>query len=137
MNVGTIFPLAGLSFISIWIYHSIRENRRRPWLRAAEKFSEAFIDEVQDLSQGKGDAYEFLRSAFPQHEIAYLQFRTRLKGRTLQQFDDAWREYYCFSKETPRPFPEQYFADGNIEIAKGKRALALKRIKILLSFAEN
>jgi hypothetical protein len=136
MQTERIIPLAGLLLILIRIYLSIKKNRQRPRLLAAEKFLEAFIDEVQDLSQGKGDAFEFLKSAFPGHEKAYLKFRTYLKGKTLQQFDEAWREYYCYSKENPRPFPEQYFAAGNIALAKEKRALALRRIRNLLSFAK-
>jgi len=131
-----IIPLAGLLLILIRIYLSIKKNRQRPRLLAAGKFLEAFIDAIQNLSQGKGDAFEFLKSAFPGHEKAYLKFRTYLKGKTLQQFDEAWREYYCYSKENPRPFPEQYFAAGNIALAKEKRALALRRIRNLLSLAK-
>jgi hypothetical protein len=133
----TILSWAALLFLLIWIYRTIRKNKRRPFFLAGEKFEEAFIDEVQDLSQGKGDAFECLKSAFPGHEKAYLQFRTFLKGRTLQRFDESWQVYYCYSKENPRPYPEQYFAAGNIELAKEKRALALRRIGRLLSFARN
>ena len=137
MMLKTIFSSASLLFLLIWIYLNIRKNRRRPFVLAGERLEEAFIDAVQDLSQGKGDAFEFLRDAFPRHEEAYRKFRTYLKGRTLQQFDDAWQEYYCNRNEDPHPFPEQYFAGGNIELAKEKRALALKRIAKLLSFARN
>jgi hypothetical protein len=108
-----------------------------PLFRAGERFEEAFIEAVQDLSQGKEDVLEFLKEAFPQHEEAYLKFRTYLKGRTLQQFDEAWREYYCYSHEDPRPCREQYIAGENIELAKEKRALALKRIAKLLALARN
>jgi hypothetical protein len=136
MDPRAIFPLSGLAFIFFWIYHSIRENRRRPWRIAGERLAAAFMDEIQNLSQGKGDAFEFLRNAIPRHERAYLQYRSFLKGKSLQQFDDAWRDYLGGSQGNLQPFREQYFAAGNIFLAQEKRHLALKRIRILLSFTQ-
>jgi hypothetical protein len=127
MDPRAIFPLSGLAFIFIWIYHSIRENWRRPWRIAGERLAAAFMDEIQNLSQGKGDAFEFLRD---------LQYRSFLKGKSLQQFDDAWRDYLGWSQGNLQPFREQYFAAGNIFLAQEKRHLALKRIRILLSFTQ-
>jgi hypothetical protein len=136
MQIELIIALTGLLLILIRIYLPIKKNRERPRLLAAEKFLEVFMGAIQDLSQGKGDAFEFLRSAFPTHEEAYFKFRTYLKGRALQLFDEAWREYYSYSNKNFHPFPEQYFAAGNIALAKEKRALALRRIRNLLSFAK-
>jgi len=134
MDPRAIFPLSGLAFLSIWIYHSIRENWRRPWRVAGERFAAAFMDEIQNLSQGKGDAFEFLRDAVRRHERAYRQYRSFLKGKSLQQFDEAWRDYFGDSQGNLQPFREQYFAAGNIFLAQEKRQLALKRIRNLLSF---
>jgi hypothetical protein len=118
------------------LFYSIRRDEREPRFRASEKFYQAFNDEINNLSQGKGDAYEFLKNAFNRHKNAYRDFRPYLKGKKLKQFDEAWREYICYSKENPLPFPEQYFADENLALAREKRELALRRIRNLLSFAK-
>jgi hypothetical protein len=137
METRTILSGAVLLLIFVRIYLSIRKNRRKPRLLASVKFSEAFIDEIQDLSQGKGDAFEFLRGSFSKHERAYRKFRTCLKGKTLQKLDEAWGEYFYGSEDdNSHSCPEQYFAAGNISLAREKRKLALKRIQKLLSFAQ-
>ena len=136
MDLRTTICILGLLLIFFGVSSSIRRARRKPLVRAGEKFSEFFREEIQDLCQGKGDAYEFLKSAFAKEERAYLQFRTQLKGKTLQQFDEAWREYYWHDKTDPHPFPEQYFAAGDPALAEEKRHLALRRIKKLLSFVK-
>jgi hypothetical protein len=136
MDLRAILPLSGLAFIFLWIYHSIRENWRRPWRIARERFAAAFMDEIQNLSQGKGDAFEFLRDAIPRHERAYRQYRSFLKGKSRQQFDEAWRDYLGDSQGNLQLFREQYFAAGNIFLAQEKRHLALKRIRSLLSFTQ-
>ena len=71
---------------------------------ASQKFITSFIDAFQDLSQGKGDAYDLLKEAFPKHERAYLDFRPRMKGRSRRLFDEAWKDYYGPTTETPRHF---------------------------------
>ena len=105
-------------------------------MRVSQKFIAAFIEAVQDLSQGKGDAYAWLKEAFPKHEKAYLQFRSRINGRSRKRFDEAWKDYYCFYNGNPTPFSEPYFAGGNEILAKENRLLALQRIKRILSFAK-
>jgi hypothetical protein len=134
VDLKTTICILGLLSIFFWISFSIRKNRRKPLVHAGEKFSEFFREEIQDLFQGKQDAYEILKSAFPREEKAYLQFREYLKGKKLQQFDEAWREYYFGDKIDSHPFPEQYFAAGDPALAEEKRHLALRRIKKLLSF---
>jgi hypothetical protein len=119
------------------VYRSARRQKTHPRMRASQKFITSFIDAVQDLSQGKGDAYEMLKEAFPNHERAYLDFRSRMKGRSRKLFDDAWKDYYCFGNGNPTPFPEKYFAGGDEFLAKDKRRLALQRIKRILSFAKS
>jgi hypothetical protein len=132
MKTGTGLSLVVLLVIFLRVYLNIRKTRNRPRLLAAEKLSEAFREEMQDLSQGSGDAFEFLRNAFSKHEKAYLTFRPRLKGKSLEKFDQAWWEY---SNGGPQSFLEPYSAAGNMALAKDKRALALSRIRKLLSFA--
>jgi len=126
----------GLFLIIIRLFHSIRSDRRNPRFRAAEKFYQAFNDEINDLSQGKGDACAFLKNAFHNHENAYIDFRPHLRGKKLKKFDEAWREYSGCSKENPFRFPEQYSAGENCALGREKRALALGRIRNLLSFTE-
>jgi len=136
MDIVKIISLAGLLVIFSKIYLSIRRNKDKPKRHAAEKLFEAFIDEIQDLSIGKGDAYEILKQAFPKHEMAYIKFRPYLRGKVLRQFDEAWRDYYCRNQENPEEFLKQYFASENEAMAKEKRQLALKKILKILSFAK-
>jgi len=126
----------GLFIIIVGLLYSIRRDKRNPRFRASEKFFQAFNDEINNLSQGKGDAGEFLKNAGHKHKIAYMDFRRRLKGKKLSQFDEAWGEYFCCREENSLPFPEQYSAGGNLTLAREKRELALRRIRNLLSFAE-
>ncbi len=137
MELETTIGILGLLFIFFWVSLSMRRSLPKPLVHAGEKFSESFWEQIQDLSQGREDAFEFLKSAFSKEEKAYLQFRAYLKGKTLQQFDEAWREYYCRDKTCPHPFPEQYFAAGDPALAEEKRHLALRRIRRLLSFVKN
>jgi hypothetical protein len=132
MKIGTQISLAFLLVIFLRIYLNVKKNRHKPRLFAAEKFWEAFRDEIQDLSQGMGDPAEFLKHAFPKHEKAYLGFRRHLKGKSLEKFDQAWGEY---SNGGPQSFLEPYSTAGNTALAKDKRALALSRIRELLFFA--
>ena len=137
MDAGLILPLGGLALLLIWIFHSMGENRRRHRRRAGERFSAAFMDEIQNLSQGSGDAFEFLQGAIPRHERAYLQYRPLLKGKKLRQFDAAWGDYTGNGRGNIQTFREQYFAAGRFAVAREKRHLALQRIRNLLSFTPN
>mgnify|MGYP000651633810 CR=1 FL=1 len=132
-----ILSLGILIFLFLAIYRSARRQKNHPRMRAAQKFITSFIDEVQDLSQGKGDAYEILKEAFPKHEKAYLEFRMRLRGRSRKHLDEAWRDYYCSGNGNPAPFQDQYSAGGDDRLAKEKRQKALRKIKRILSFANS
>ena len=132
MKTGTGLSLAVLLVIFLRIYLNVRKTRHKPRLFAGEKFLEAFREELQDLSQGAGDPSEFLEHAFPRHEKAYLTFRPQLKGKSLEEFDQAWKDYSNGGRES---FLAPYSADGNIDLAREKRALALRRIRKLLSLA--
>ena len=135
MEPRIVVSSAGFIIIFTWIYLSFTKNRRKTFHLAAKNFREAFTDEINDLSQGEGDAFEFLRTALPKQEKAYLQFRTYLKGRALRQFDEAWNEYYGDGGGNSHFFPHQYSALGTTVLAKEKRTLALRRIQNLFSFA--
>jgi len=130
-----MISLVGLSMIFFWIYLSIRKNRNLPKRHAAERLFEAFKDEIQGLSDGRGDAYEILEKALPRHENAYLHFRPNLNGKVLRQFDEAWREYSCRGTHNLPFFLEQYSAAGNDTVARERRQLALKKILTLLALA--
>ena len=132
-----ILSLGILIFLFLVIYRSARRQKTHPRMRASQKFITSFIDAVQDLSQGNGDAYLMLKEAFPKHEKAYLEFRSRMKGRSRKLFDEAWKDYYCSGNGNPTPFRNRYFAGGNDLLAKEKRQLALQRIKRILSFANS
>ena len=128
-----MISLVGLSMIFFWIYLSIRRNRNLPKRHAAERLFEAFKDEIQGLSNGRGDAYEILKKALPRHENAYLHFWPHLNGKVLRQFDEAWREYSCGREEISPPSLGQYFSGGNQTLAQEKRQLALRKILRFLS----
>jgi hypothetical protein len=132
-----ILSILFLLLLFFAIYRSARREKTHPRMRAAQKFITSFIDAVQDLSQGKGDAYEMLKDAFPKHQKAYLEFRSRLKGRSRKHFDEAWKEYSCSGNGHPLSFLEQYFAGGNETAAREKRQLAALRIKRLIGYAQN
>ena len=132
-----IISVVFLILLFLAVYRSARRQKTHPRMRASEKLISSFIDAVQDLSQGKGDAYELLKEAFPRHEKAYLEFRPRLRGRSLKHFDEAWKDYYCSGNGNLTPFRNRYFAGGNDLLAKEKRQLALQRIKRILSFANS
>lgn len=131
-----ILAIVFLLLLFYAVYRSARRQKTHPRMRASQKFITSFIDAVQDLSQGKGDAYEMLKEAFPNHERAYLDFRSRMKGRSRKLFDEAWKDYYGSGNGNPIPFRDQYFAAGNELLAKEKRRLALQRIKRILAFAK-
>jgi hypothetical protein len=132
-----IVSILFLMLLFFAIYRSARRQKTHPQMRASEKLITSFIDAVQDLSQGKGDAYELLKEAFPGHEKAYLEFRSRLRGHRRKQFDAAWKEYYYSGNGTSPSFRDQYFAAGDAFLAKEKRKVALQRIKRILSFAKS
>jgi hypothetical protein len=113
MDTARIISLAGLTMIFFWIYLSIRRNRGLPRRHAAERLFAAFKDEVQDLANGKGDAYEILKQALPRHESAYLHFRPHLNGKVLREFDHAWRDYSCGVQGQSSSFPKENSAPGN------------------------
>ena len=113
-----VISLAGLTMIFFWVYLSIRKNRNIPRRHAAERLFEAFKEEIQDLSLGTRDASEILNQGFPKHEKAYTQFKPFAKGKVLQKFDEAWREYSGSRKENSTPSLEKYFAGGNQTLAR-------------------
>ena len=130
-----MISLIGLSMIFFWIYLSMRRNWNLPRRHAAERLFEAFKDEIQVLSDGRGDAYEILKKSLPRHENAYLLFRPHLNGKVLRRFDEAWREYSCRGEDHSPSFLEQYSAAGNDTVARERRQLALKKILTLLALA--
>ena len=136
MLAAKIFSIGILILLFFAIYRSARRQKTHPRMRASQKFIASFIDAVQDLSQGKGDAYDLLKEAFPKHEKAYLAFRPRMKGRSRRLLDEAWKDYYGSDNGNPAPFRDQYSAGGNELLAKEKRRLALQRIKRILAFAK-
>lgn len=132
-----ILAIGFLLLLFYAIYRSARRQKTHPRMRASQKFITSFIDAVQDLSQGKGDAHLMLKEAFPKHEKAYLDFRPRMKGHSRKLFGEAWKDYYCSGNGNPTPFRAQYFAGGDELLAKEKRQLAVRKIKRLLSFAKD
>ena len=135
MDTTRMISLVVLSMIFFWIYLSIRRNRGLPRRHAAERLFAAFKDEIQDLANGKRDAYEILKQALPRHESAYLHFRPHLNGKVLREFDHAWRDYSCGVQDQSSSFPKENSAPGNEAGVEESRKLALRKILALLSLA--
>jgi hypothetical protein len=133
MEPARIISLAGLTMILFWTYLSIRRNRDLPKRRAAERLFEAFKDEIQDLSNGKGNTSHLLKEAFPRHESAYLHFRPYLSGKALRKYDEAWKEYCRGLDEISCPPEEPYSVGGTQTPAQERQQLALKRVLRFLS----
>ena len=137
MDTARIISLAGLTMIFFWIYLSIRRNRDLPKRHAAERLFEAFKDEIQGLSNGKGNTSHLLEEAFPRHESAYLHFRAHLSGKALQKYDEAWKDYCRGRDETSSPSAELYSVGGTQTLAREKQQLALRQILRFLSSVRN
>jgi hypothetical protein len=135
MEPSRIISLAGLTMIFFWVYLSIRRNRDLPKRHAAERLFEAFKEEIQDLSNGKGNTSHLLKAAFPRHESAYLYFRPYLSGKTLRKYDEAWKEFCRCRDEISSPTGEPYSGGGTRTRAREKQKLALKQVLRFLSSA--
>ena len=137
MDATRIISLTGLTIIFFWIYLSIRRGRNLPKRHAAERLFEAFQDEIQGLSNGKGNTSHLLEEAFPRHESAYLHFRAHLSGKALQKYDEAWKDYCRGRDETSSPSAELYSVGGTQTLAREKQQLALRQILRFLSSVRN
>jgi hypothetical protein len=135
MEPTRIISLAGLTMILFWIYLSIRRNRDLPKRRAAERLFEAFKDEIQDLSNGKGNTSHLLKEAFPRHESAYLHFRPYLSGKALRKYDEGWKEYCRGLDKISSPSGESYSVGEDPTLAQQRQRLALRQLLGFLSSA--
>jgi hypothetical protein len=135
MDTTRMVSMTGLSEIFLGIYPSIRRNRDTPKSHAADRLAEAFKEEIQDLSLGKGDAYEILKEAFPKHEKAYLQFRPYLNRRDLRKFDKAWKKYSCRRQEKAQTILAEIFPEGSKSVTYERQQIALEEILEFLSLA--
>jgi hypothetical protein len=133
MDATRIISLTGLMMIFFWVYLSIRRNRNLPKCHAAERLFEAFKEEIQDLSNGKGNTSGMLKEAFPRHESAYLHFRPYLNGKVLRKYDEAWKEYCRGLNETFSPSAEPYSIGGTQTLDRERQQLALRQILRFLS----
>jgi hypothetical protein len=135
MDTTRMISMGGLSTIFSGIYLSVRRNRDIPKRHAADRLVEAFKDEIQDLTLGKGDGFEILKQAFPKHEKAYLQFRLYLNPNDLRKFDEAWREYSGRCQEKTQTILTDIFPEESKSVAHVRRQLALEEILEFLSLA--
>jgi hypothetical protein len=135
MDTTRMISMGGLSMIFSGIYLSVRRNRDIPKRHAADRLVEAFKDEIQDLTLGKGDGCEILKQAFPKHEKAYLQFRLYLNPNDLRKFDEAWREYSGRCQEKTQTILTDIFPEESKSVAHVRRQLALEEILEFLSLA--
>ena len=136
MDGVRIISLLGLAIIGLRICLAAKRERRKPRYQAAERFFEAFFDEIRDLNERKKDTAEIVEQAFPKHEKAYAQFRVYLKGKGLRKFDDAWEGYSRRLLDDPQSRGESYSDAGNGTAPEKQRQLALKELLRFLSSAK-
>jgi hypothetical protein len=136
MDSVRILSVFGLAIIGLKIYLSVKRERNKPRHRAAERFLETFLDEIRDLNEGRREAAEILRPAFPKHEKAYNQFRHHLNGKSLRKLDDAWKGYSRRRLEDSQSRWEPYSPAGNGTTLDEKRRLALGEMLHFLSSAK-
>ena len=107
----------------------IAEIRNRDiFNQAAEKFISAFQEELTRLKLDcpTVPVYDIISPARTKHGQAYAVFSCHLKGRKLERFRQAWREYYVFT--STHPSKEQ---DKDEDII-----LLVEKIEKLLEFAK-
>jgi hypothetical protein len=140
INIGTISltaVLGGLIYILIEHFLAKDHSKQERFLEACKKFNGAFIDDIRRLEAGNEDAYDVLKSSIVKHETAMIEFKKILKGEKLQDFGQAWNEYYYGNiSGSGLPFIEQYFAGGSVTKKRELTQLALQRLEKLISFAK-
>ena len=140
INIGTISltaVLGGLIYILIKHFLAKDRSKQERFLEACKKFNDAFIDDIRRLKAGNEDAYDVLKSSIVKHETAMLEFKKFLKRKKLQDFEQAWNEYYYGNIPGNRlPFIEQYFAGGSVTKKRELTQLVLQRLEKLSSFAK-
>jgi hypothetical protein len=113
---------------------------RQEFIRAATKFREAFIFEIDFLKHGKspisslrGTVFDVLTKAYKTHRIAYETFRIDIPEVKRRDFDKAWEEYlYPICDKGKDPL-DDYISEGD---EPEKRKLAHDKISNLLKYTE-
>jgi hypothetical protein len=102
---------------------------------AGIRLRDAFSPELTKLQTsdalGITEIPDMLKFSFHKHQAAVNEFRFFLKGKQLDGFDKAWREYYYDpNEETPKFIQYTDELDPDHEIA-------IKRIQAILEFTKN
>lgn len=115
--------------------NSQSQARRVAGIQLQESFADA-LNAVDPHIADEEDAYAVLSRSFKDHSKAIRLFRPHLPEKEREEFDKAWKEYYCFEDEEI-PFLEQYSSHiGSHELYLENCRLARERIERILSFAE-
>jgi len=137
---GGITYLISNSQIRTAHQNAIELLQQQDFSNACFSFINAFIDELNLLEIGGGDAYvDILCPAFPKHRTAVYIFQKAIHNKDRRAaFDKAWEEYYKNENQPNSPL-RQYSTTlqqtDNFPREK-RRPLAISRIKALLKFAE-
>lgn len=111
------------------------QARRLAGFQLQESFADA-LNAVDPHVAEEEDACAVFSRSFKEHSKAIKLFRPHLSKKEREEFDKAWKEYYCYEDEEI-PFLEQYSSHiGSHELYLKNCRLARERIERILSFSE-
>ena len=126
-----IATISGITTAVVLHFLARRRDKHTEFNRAADKFREAFMQEMMVLDPDNTKevkTVDILEKAFLKHKFAYIEFKHFLRCCELTRFNLAWHKCY-YHDQWQHPFPDQY-------IDKNGRQRAFQRFNKLLSFAE-
>ena len=130
ISAGALFIL----LVGILVKHFLAKDRRRQELfnEAAQRFKEAFTEEIQRLQLEKGYPFLILTPAFDKHNFAVTEFKSFLKGKKRRRFEEAWEKYCDCYHPKEDIYPTIMFG----KVSDDVNELAPELIEKLLSFAK-
>ncbi len=125
------------AFLKACAMYGIRQalSDRKRLVEAADKFWSAFTECKLQLDTSDEDPYEVIKPYLESQKLAVAEFSRFLRPSKQSAFRKAWEAYYSYPNIGSQPFPEKYFAAGNIGKKRNQRKKASQRIERLLSFA--
>jgi len=145
-SLGTVVGGVVVGFFNHFLTKSrnTEDRKIKEFNDMSAKFRDAFKSELLSLNTALTkdyiDACDLLQAAFEKHRFAVFDFRLFLKGKRQEEFDQAWRNYYCYdgNQSVKLEFLLKYSGKGyGGEEARNRRAAAIANIEKLLEFAEH
>lgn len=119
--------------LSAFLVHLLYKERKKiaAFYEAAQRFREAFTEEIERLESGTESIYLVLTPGIiHKHHAAMIDFRQFLRDKKRSQFEEEWQEYYdSYTKD-------EFSIEMMGQASKEQNELALEHINNLLSFAK-